>query len=137
MAYLLDTNILSEIRNPQKANPAVLTWFSAHRADRMYISAISIGEIKKGIENLRKKSPQQCPAFERWLDHLLRDYADDIVPICTSIMDTWGEMMAQRTLTALDSLIAATALNMNLTLVTRNEKDFTGVGIKVENPFSL
>jgi len=68
MAFLLDTNILSELRNPKKTDPNVLQWAKDHAMDQHFISVLSIGEIRKGIEILRRKAPDQCPAFENWLD---------------------------------------------------------------------
>ena len=135
MAFLLDTNILSELRNPIKTDSNVLQWAKDHAMDQHFISVLSIGEIRKGIEILRRKSPDQCPAFEKWLDSIRVNYRDNIIPLSDNIMDDWGRMMAQKTLPALDSLIAATSLSLNLTLVTRNEKDFQGVGLTVVNPF--
>ena len=112
-----------------------MQWAQDHAMDQHFISVLSIGEIRKGIELLRRKAPDQCPAFENWLDSIRANYRENIVPLSESIMDEWGVMMALKTLPALDSLIAATARNLNLTLVTRNEKDFQGVGLTVVNPF--
>lgn len=136
MAFLLDTNVLSELRNPKKANPDVLSWAQKHSMEQHFISVLSIGEIRKGIELLRRRAPDQCPAFETWLDAIRSNYRDNIIPLSESIMEEWGSLMARKMLPALDSLIAATALNLNLTLVTRNEKDFQGVGLAMVNPFS-
>ncbi len=136
MAFLLDTNILSELRNPSKANPNVLQWAKNHALDQHYVSVLSLGEIRKGIEILRRKAPQQCPAYERWLNSIRTDYKDNILLLSDTILDRWGILMANKTLPAFDSLIAATALSLNLTLVTRDEKDFQGVGMHVINPFA-
>lgn len=136
MAFLLDTNILSELRNPKKTNPGVLSWAQKQSLEQHFISVLSIGEIRKGIELLRQRAPDQCPAFETWLEAIRTNYRDNIIPLSEPIMDDWGALMARMNLPALDSLIAATALNLNLTLVTRNEKDFEGVGLAIVNPFS-
>lgn len=136
MAFLLDTNILSELRNPKRADPCVLNWAREHSMEQHFVSVLSIGEIRKGIEILRRRAPDQCPAFETWLDKIRSNYRDNIVPLSEPILDEWGFMMSRSMLPALDSLIAATALSLNLTLVTRNENDFHGVGLKIVNPFS-
>lgn len=72
MAFLLDTNILSVLRNPEKTDPRVLKWAEDHAMDQLFVSVLSIGEIRKGIEILRRKAPGQCPAFEKWLDSITK-----------------------------------------------------------------
>ena len=135
MPYLLDTNILSELRRGQRCDPKVAEWAHSTSADRHCISALSLGEIRKGIEILRRKSPQQCPAFENWLLTLQTEYEADILPITDRISDQWGHMMAQQTLPVIDGLLAATALSHGLTVATRNVADFKNSGVNMVNPF--
>lgn len=135
MAYLLDTNILSELRKGKHCDSNVLGWAKAVASQRHYISVLSIGEIRKGIEILRRKSPKQCPAFEQWCLSLQIEYEANILPITESISEEWGRMMAKQTLPVIDSLLAATALTHQLTVATRNVNDFKKTGVKLVNPF--
>ncbi|MFQ3224474.1 MAG: putative nucleic acid-binding protein [Lentimonas sp.] len=135
MPYLLDTNILSELRKGTRCDPNVLKWAQGTQNDRHCISVLSLGEIRKSIETLRRKSPKQCPAFERWLLTLQTDYEADILPLTDLISDQWGRMMAVRTLPVIDGLLAATALSHGLTVATRNIADFESSGVELVNPF--
>lgn len=135
MPYLLDTNILSELRRGKRCNPHVRKWAQATAKDRHLISVLSLGEIRKGIEILRRRSPKQCPAFERWIQKLETEYRTDILPITDSIADRWGQLMAAQTLPVIDGLLAATARTHGLTVATRNTSDFDSSGVKTVNPF--
>ncbi len=136
MAFLLDTNLLSELRKGVRANPRVVDWARDTLRHRHYISVLSLGEIRKGIELLRRRSPEQCLAFERWLEALNATYHDEILPVSDSIADRWGRMMAEQTLPVIDGLLAATALEHGLTVATRNIADFDSAGIALVNPFA-
>jgi predicted nucleic acid-binding protein len=135
MPFLLDTNILSELRKGDRCNPNISNWAAKESAQTHYISVLSLGEIRKGIELLRKKSPEKCAPLENWLQKLHSDYAHCTIAITAEISERWGELSSIRTLPVIDSLIAATALEFGLTLVTRNTKDFDGFGIPIVNPF--
>lgn len=135
MPYLLDTNILSELRRGKRCDPNIAKWAHATRADRHCISVLSLGEIRKGIESLRRKSPKQCPAFENWLLTLQTEYETDILPITDAVGERWGQLMAVHTFPVIDGLLAATALTHGLTVATRNVADFERSGVKVVNPF--
>ena len=139
MNYLLDTWVISELvaRQPE---PKVVNWIDAIEDERIYLSVITIGEIKRGIEKLPESSRRQ--ALADWLgsDLLLR-FRGRILAVDTAVMLRWGELVAKmegagRPLPAMDSLIAALALSHNLHLVTRNEKDFQGTGMVVVNPWA-
>lgn len=133
--YLLDTNVLSELRKGRRAHPGVRAWAASTAGERHFISVLSLGEIRKGIEILRRKSPDQCAAFERWIGRLVQDYDQDILPVCPSVAERWGRLNAARSLPVVDGLLAATALEYRLKVVTRNTVDFTGTGVEVVNPF--
>lgn len=135
MPFLLDTNILSELRKGTRCAPNVLNWAARESTQAHYISVLSLGEIRKGIELLRKKSPTDCMPFEIWLQKLQSDHANCTISITAEICKRWGELSALRPLPVIDSLIAATALEHGLTLATRNTKDFKGLGISIVNPF--
>jgi predicted nucleic acid-binding protein len=135
MPFLLDTNILSEMRKGSRCDSKVAGWAARERGEAHYISVLSLGEIRKGIELLRKKSPDHCSALEGWLRRLRIDYASCTVGITQEIADRWGEMCSIRPLPVIDSLLAATAFELRLTLATRNTKDFEGLGISTVDPF--
>lgn len=133
--YLLDTNVLSELRKGRRCHVAVKRWATDTANDRHCLSVLSFGEIRKGIETLRRRAPDQCPAFERWLERLGHDYGQDVLPLSASVIDRWGRLAAERSLPVIDGLLAATALEFRMTIATRNTKDFEGTGVEVVNPF--
>lgn len=135
MPFLLDTNILSELRKGVRCDPYVSQWAARESTQAHYISVLSLGEIRKGIELLRKKSPEKCVPLENWLHKLHADYANCTIAITPEISERWGELSSRRSLPVIDSLIAATALEFGLALVTRNTKDFDDLGISIVNPF--
>ena len=134
MAFLLDTNVLSELRKGLKADANVRRWAAAQIGQRHFVSVISLGEIRKGIERLRPKDPPQAEILERWLGTLKRDFAHDILPFTDEMADCWGHITAGTPLSVSDSLIAATALTHGLTVATRNVADFLPCGVPVVNP---
>ena len=136
MGYLLDTNVLSELRKGSRCDERVRAWAISARGERHCISILSLGEIRKGIEILRRKAPDQCPAFEQWLMLIQAEYSREILPVTEEIAGRWGRLMAEQTLPVLDSLIAATALEHGLVVATRNTQDFTATGVAVVNPFA-
>jgi len=95
-----------------------------------------LGEIRKGIEILRRKAPDQCPVFEQWLSMIQAEYSREILPVTEAISERWGRLMAEQTLPVFDSLIAATALEHGLVVATRNTQDYTASGVAVVNPFA-
>lgn len=135
MPFLLDTNVLSELRKGAGCDSRVRQWARSTIGERHCISVLSLGEIRKGIEVLRRRSPDQCPAFERWLARLQVDYDEDIFPITEDIADRWGRLMAVQLWPVTDSLIAATALEYGLTVATHNTMDFQCLGVSLLNPF--
>lgn len=138
MKYLLDTNVISELVAKQP-NPQVVLWIDALDVDSVYLSAITIGEVSKGIEKL-PDAPRK-DALRAWLnDDLLVRFDDRILSLDVDVMLTWGRLTAQmerigRLLPAMDSLIAALAIHHNCSLVTRNEDDFKGTGATIINPW--
>ena len=135
MPFLLDTNILSELRKGACCDPNVSHWAAKESSQAHYISVLSLGEIRKGIELLRKKSPEKCIPLENWLQKLHLDYANCSIAITTEITERWGALSSQRSLPVIDALLAATAFEFGLTLATRNMTDFDGLGISIVNPF--
>jgi toxin FitB len=136
MAYLLDTNVLSELRRGAKCNSNVRAWAKSVANQPCYVSVLSLGEIRKGIEILRRRSPSQVAAFEDWLERLTSDFDDKILPISQEIADNWGHLNASSSHPVIDSLLAATAVQFRLTIATRNVSDFPKE-ILVVNPWEL
>lgn len=99
-----------------------------------FISVLSLGEIRKGIETLRRKAPDPARAIEEWLEKVSGAYAEQVLPINGRVAERWGRLTAVRTLPVIDGLLAATALEFNLTVATRNPTDFPGE-VSVVNPF--
>jgi len=133
---LLDTNIISELRREQRADFGLLAWFMAESEEEMFLSVITFGEVRKGIERLRLRDPSQAHALELWLGCLGKQFAGMLLPITPEISDRWGRMQGLRPLPIVDSLLRATAMEHDLTLVTRTESDFASLGIRVLNLFT-
>ena len=135
MPFLLDTNVLSELRKGARCDPSVTSWAARQSRETHYLSALSLGEIRKGIELLRRKAPRDASALEDWLARLVGQYEGFILPVTPEIAETWGHLCARRPLPVIDSLLAATALEFNLTIATRNTADFKGTGVNTVDPF--
>jgi len=135
MPFLLDTNILSELRKGARCDSKVANWAAKESGEAHYISVLSLGEIRKGIELLRRKSPDNCEALEAWLQKLNANYANCTISITPEIAGRWGEICSRRSLPVIDSLLAATALELGLILATRNTRDFEGLGVSTVDPF--
>ncbi|MEV0231517.1 type II toxin-antitoxin system VapC family toxin [Nonomuraea sp. NPDC050786] len=136
VGYILDTDIISEVRKPH-GNSQVKGWVDASLGPTLYLSVISIGEIRWGIEQRRKSDPRQALALENWLARLYRSFQDRIIPISTDVVEEWGRMRCIRPLPFSDALIAATARIHGWSVVTRNVKDFADTGVTVINPFEM
>lgn len=134
MSYLLDTNILSELRK-RRPDPRVTDWFDMTPKAELYLSCLTVSEIRRGIERLRRKDEVQAKGIERWLTGLRRLYQDRIVPVDIEIAERWGHLSAAATLPAIDGLLAATALVRGWTMVTRNTTDFAPSGVRVLDPW--
>ncbi len=137
MDYLLDTNVLSELCKGSRSNPKVRSWAESTSRQQHYISVISLGEIRKGIERLKPRDPDQAGVLEHWLEALKRDYSTHILALTDDVADCWGRLSARTPLAVTDSLIAATAAAFGLTVATRNVADFIRSGVPVVNPFEF
>jgi predicted nucleic acid-binding protein len=133
--YLLDTNVLSELRKAKRANPNVLAWYQGVSAGDIFASVLVFGEIRSGIERIRANDPAQAKALDRWLKQLETFYVDRILPITAAVADRWGRFDALSPISVIDGLMAATALENDLTLVTRNVHNVRRTGAKLLNPF--
>jgi len=133
--YLLDTNILSEIRKP-RGNVRVKAWFSSLRGEQLFLSVLVIGEIRQGVERLRRRDPRKAATYDAWLATLQRDYRDRILPVTSEIAEVWGRFNAPDPLPVIDSLLAATAHVHDLVLATRNVDDVARTGVALFDPFA-
>lgn len=136
MSYLLDTNVIAEARK-QSGNPNGRAWFSSVKGTDLYRSVLVVGEIRQGIERLRRRDPAQASVYDAWLTQLRRDYADRILPITAAIAEEWGRLNVPDPVPVIDGLLAATAHVHRLTLVTRNVADLARTGVPLLNPFDL
>jgi hypothetical protein len=135
VSFLLDTNIISDLRRTAAHTAPLDRWFAEQTADSLFVSVITIGEIREGIERLRRRESRRAGILAHWLDDLSRVYRDRVLPIDAAVADEWGRLRSVRTLPVVDALLAATARTHGLTLVTRNDKDFAGLNLDVLNPF--
>jgi hypothetical protein len=136
--YLIDTNVISEIRKRGRANQGVRDFFqrSAKEGLALYLSVITLGELRRGVDLIRHRGDaEQAARLEGWLNTIIESYANHILTIGDDVAQTWGRLRVPHAEHSLDKLIAATALIYNLTVVTRNIEDFAGTGARVMNPF--
>jgi toxin FitB len=136
VSYLLDTNVVSEVRRP-RPDPGVLAWFESARADELYLSVLVIGEIRRGIERLAQRDPGRADMFEKWLIDLQELYGQRVVPVTAPIAELWGRLTARDPLPVVDGLMAATALVHGWTFVTRNTADVIRTGARLVDPFEV
>ena len=135
MAFLLDTNVVSELRKADRCSRSVLRWYEKAPGEDLFLSVIVFGELRRGIESLRPRDPATALSLEQWMRSLKTAFADRILPVTLEICDQWGHLSAAQNLAAADGLLAATAKCHELTIVTRNERDFQRVGVDYFNPF--
>lgn len=134
MAYLLDTNVISETRKI-RCDPHVQNWLASVPGDRLHLSALVVGELRQGVERLRRRDPVQAAALEQWLTQLRTVFSDRIAPVTVEVAELWGRLNVPDPLPVVDGLLAATALVHDWTLVTRNTKDVQRTGVLLLDPF--
>lgn len=134
--YLIDTNVISEERKASKANSGVRKFFESVDTNALYLAAQTVGEIRRGLENIRRRGDlDQAKKLEKWLNLLVTNYAVRILSFDEACAQVWGRLMSPHHEHPIDKQIAAIALVYDLTVVTRNVDDFRGTGVQVENPF--
>ncbi len=136
MTFLVDTNVLSEIRKRDRADLGVRRWFQATAEDALFLSVLVLGEIRQGIERKRKRDPEAAQHLEAWLNGLESTFEDRLLAVDAPVADAWGRLNALRPMPVADGLLAATALVHGLTLVTRNTDDFARTRVSLLNPFA-
>ena len=132
--WLLDTMVISELRK-QVPDPQVVAWLCSTSENQLFLSVVTISEIQRGIVGKREKDAVFAERLRLWLDMLLRNYGDRVLPVTSEIARSWGELSARAGHDGADVVIAATALHHGLTMVTRNERHFSRFGVSIVNPF--
>lgn len=136
--YLVDTNVISEARKGARADPGVREFWASVLPDDVYLSVVTVGELRRGVEALRHRGDlPQAARLEVWLDTVVEGYSDRILDFDLDCAQVWGKMMAPNNQHPLDRQIAAIALLNGLTVVTRNVADFKGTGVHLQNPFKV
>ncbi len=134
MSYLLDTNVVSELRKRQP-DAHVLAWYATVRSAELFLSALTVGEIRLGIERLRRGDGSQADHIERWLTNLYSGYRDRVIDVDVDVAEEWGRLNVPDPLPVIDGFLAASAKVRGWTLVTRNVADLERTGVKLINPF--
>ena len=134
MSWLVDTNILSELRKGDRAPEGIRDWFAAAQDGDLFTSVLVLGEIRRGIESLRRRDPTAALALEQWLGRLNASFSDRILPVDGQVADRWGFLNVPNPLPTIDGLLAATAIVHDLVLVTRNTRDVASTGARVFDP---
>jgi toxin FitB len=134
VSFLLDTNVVSEIRK-REPNPGIATWFESVPASDLFLSVLVVGEIRQGIERLARRDSVRAKVFEHWLAQLIAVYGDRIVPVTAEVAEVWGRLNVPDPVPVVDGLLAATALVHGWTLVTRNVGDVASTGVSLLDPF--
>ena len=135
MRFLLDTNVVSELRKGDRADPGVRRWLSSVEGEDLSLSVLVLGEIRLGIRRLRRRDPPAAARLAEWLARLEIAYRGRTLDIDARVAESWAELNARRPLPVIDSLQAATAVVHGLTFVTRNVVDLAGVEVPLLDPF--
>lgn len=134
--YLVDTNVISEARKGRRANPGVIQFFRTTPATERYVAVQTIGEIRRGVENIRRRGDQvQALQLEAWLDAVVLEYGTRILSFDVDCAQVWGRLTSPQARDPIDKQIAAIALIYGLRIVTRNVQDFSATSVELLNPF--
>jgi predicted nucleic acid-binding protein len=135
MNYLIDTNIISEVRKGERCDRNVAAWYASIDDADLYLSVLVLGEIRRGVERARVSDLPRARALDRWLAAVAKSFAGRILAVDQAVADEWGRMSAKRQAPSIDALLAATARTHGMTLATRNVADVAGLGAETINPF--
>jgi predicted nucleic acid-binding protein len=135
VSFLLDTNVLSELRKGRRCDPNVTRWMDTVDDLEIHTSVVVLGELKRGIERVRPKNPTFAGELERWLTRMIVSLGRRVLPVDQAVALAWGVLSAPRTVPPIDGLLAATAMVHGHTIVTRNVKDMADLGVSYLNPF--
>jgi toxin FitB len=134
--YLVDINVISELRKGSRCDAKVAAWFATVKPEELFTSVLVLGEIRKGIERTRPKNPDYAASLDEWLSRLPVAFSERVMPVDAAVADEWGRMSSGRTLAVTDGLLAATAKIHGMTLVTRNTAEVADLGVPTINPFA-
>jgi predicted nucleic acid-binding protein len=134
--FLLDTNVLSELRKGARCNAGVRNWFDQADGGELFLSVLVLGEVRRGIELIRQRDQAQARALEEWLNSISTEFEERILPVDQKVADQWGRLGLQQPLPVLDGFLAATALVYDLVLVSRDNEGFRDTGVRRLNPFT-
>ena len=137
MSWLVDTNVLSELRKGVRADPGIRAWFADAQEAELFTSVLVLGEIRRGIESIRRRDAPSALALEQWLDRLVGDFAERMLPVDARVANRWGTLNVPDPIPTVDGLLAATALEHDLVLVTRNVRDVERTGVRVLDPTAI
>jgi predicted nucleic acid-binding protein len=135
VSYLVDTNVISELRKASRTDPNVSRWFAGVHDDDVFLSVLTLGELRQGVERIRRRDARAASRLERWLRGIVETFDERILQIDSRIAEEWGRMNVPNPLPVIDSLLAATAKIHSMTLVTRNTRDVVRTGVSCVNPF--
>jgi hypothetical protein len=134
VSWLLDTNVISEFRKGDRAHPGIRAWFADAEEGSLYTSVLVIGELRRGIESLRRRDVPSALALGLWLSSITEGFADRILPVDQAVAEQWGRLNVPDPVPTVDGLVAATAIVHGLTLVTRNTRDVARTGVPLLDP---
>lgn len=135
MTYLVDTNVISELRKGDRADAGVRTWFDGVADEEIFLSVLTVGEMRQGVERIRRRDPAAALALDSWLARVVEAHRDRLLPVDRLVAEEWGRMRAPEPLPVVDGLLAATAKVAGLTVATRNVADFQRTGVDFVDPF--
>jgi predicted nucleic acid-binding protein len=133
--YLIDTNVVSELRKGKRCNKNVASWFAPLKAEEVFLSVLTIGELRRGIELIGRRDRPGAASLHRWLRDLIEASEGQILNVDRIIAEEWGRMNSPNPVPVIDGLLAATARIHNLSVATRNTKDIVRTGVPCVNPF--
>ena len=135
MSYLLDTNVLSELRKGARADAGVRNWVASVDEASLFTSVLVVGELRRGLELIRSQDAVAATALEQWLARLQETFSERVLPVDTAVAERWGALNVPDPVPTVDGLLAATALVHEMVLVSRNVRDLERTGASVFNPF--
>ena len=135
--YLLDTNVVSELRKSGRGDTHLRHWFSAHRDDEFWLSVLVVGELRRGVELIARRDAPAAQTLRTWLESIASEFSDRILPVTMAISERWALISVPDPVPVVDGLLAATAIEHKLTLVTRNVADVSRTGAAFVNPFEF
>ena len=134
MTYLIDANVLSEIRR-RRPDPSVLDWFAETASSEQHLSVMTVGELRRGAALLRRRDQRAAASLDAWIDETVSEHRDRLAPVTIEVAERWARVGVPDPVPPIDGLLAATALVHDWTVVTRNAADFERTGVRTLNPF--